>query len=101
MSKTRLNRCAQVSGAVGGSLQSPRESAGAHGRVAGGAAGSLWFLRWRAWNTSCSMRGEVDAGAWYERGKAGDKVGWTGQEVGGAVAERVLQLVDHLAGGIR
>jgi hypothetical protein len=48
MSKTRFNRCAQVSGAVGGSMPSPRESVEEHSRVAGGEAVSLSFLHRRA-----------------------------------------------------
>ena len=43
---------------------------------------------------------EVDAWARYEGGKAGDKVGWTEKDVGGAVAVRVLELVNHLTGAI-
>ena len=45
---TRFNRCAQVSGAVGGSLQSLRNFVDEHGRVGGAAAESSSFLRRRA-----------------------------------------------------
>ena len=47
ISKTRFNRCAQVSGAVGGSLQSLSDSVAEDGRVAGAAADALRFLCWR------------------------------------------------------
>ena len=46
------------------------------------------------------MRGEIDAGSRHERGEACDKVLGTEQDVLDAVAERVLELVDDLAGGI-
>jgi hypothetical protein len=46
------------------------------------------------------VAGEVDAGARYERGKAGDEVLRTEQDVCGAVTERILELVNHLAGAI-
>ena len=46
------------------------------------------------------VAGEVDPWGRYERGKAGDKVLRTEQDVCGAVAERVLQFVNHLSGGI-
>jgi hypothetical protein len=64
ISKTRFNRCAQVSGAAGGSLQSLRESVGEHCRVAGTAAESLRFLRWRAFagvGTIARRMGELGA----------------------------------------
>jgi len=47
-SNTRFNRWAQVSGAVGGSLQSLRNFVDEHGRVGGAAAESSSFLRRRA-----------------------------------------------------
>ena len=46
------------------------------------------------------VAGEVDARAWHQRGKASDEVRWAEQDVCGAVAERVFQFVNHLAGGI-
>lgn len=46
------------------------------------------------------VAGEVDAWARYERGKAGDEVRWAEQDVCGAVAERVLELIDDLSGAI-
>lgn len=44
-------------------------------------------------------------GAWagrrrHECGEAGDKVLWTEQDVGGAIAEGLLELIDDLAGAI-
>jgi len=46
------------------------------------------------------VAGEVDAWARYEGGKAGDEVFRTEPDVRGAVAERVLELIDDLPGGI-
>ncbi len=46
------------------------------------------------------IAGEIGARSRYESGKACDKVLGTEQDVRGAVVERVLELVDDLAGGI-
>jgi hypothetical protein len=48
VSNTRFNRCSQVSGAAGGSLQSLLDSMDEQGLFAGAAAESLRFLRRRA-----------------------------------------------------
>lgn len=64
MSKTRFNRCAQVSGAVGGLLQSLCESVGEAGPVAGTGPESLHFLRRRALagvGTIAARMGELGA----------------------------------------
>ena len=46
--ETRFKRCAQVRGAVGGSMRSVEGSAGCCCWVADAVAESLSFLRWRA-----------------------------------------------------
>ena len=52
------------------------------------------------WGKDAVVTGEVTAWAWYECSESGDKVLRTEQDVCGAVPERVLELVDHLAGSI-
>jgi hypothetical protein len=46
------------------------------------------------------LPGEVDAWGRYECGKAGDEVRWGDHYVCGAVAKRVLEVVDDLPDGI-
>ena len=41
---------------------------------------------------------QVHSGFWYQGGQSRDKVQWLEDHMGGAVAERCLQLVSHLAG---
>ena len=42
----------------------------------------------------------MGARSWHKGRKAGDEIGWTEQDVRGAVAGRILELVDDLAGGV-
>jgi hypothetical protein len=64
ISKTRFRRCAQVSGAAGGSLQSFRDSVGELGGIGGAAADSSSFLRRRPFGgvgTIARRMGELGA----------------------------------------
>jgi len=47
------------------------------------------------------ITGEIDPWAWHESSEPGYEILRSEEDMGGAVAERVLELIHHLAGGIR
>ena len=54
----------------------------------------------RAWREDAMVSGEVGPWAGHECGEPCDEVLGTEQDVCRAVPERVLELVDHLPGGV-